>query len=256
MFRKKTPRKNPLVHSKTAPSLLQTSQNETNDVKSKENEQNERKTEKIEGTDKHSECLYNEEGSAHGISSKYPDHVEHGEENEGEMTSKVEGNPEDQGMGYDDIEHPDVEHLGTEQNGTKHHGIEHHDRGHDGKERDTDHHAYGTEHDDKGHHDTKHTTEHDDAGDGTGQPGSRDDNNEYNLQIDKQLNSKNDEGYKETQVVDSSQENIKHSADHSIASSGFESLNQSNNNTHDMERTETNFGVTLADKENLGNYIS
>ena len=245
--RKKIPKKNPLLHSKTAPSLLQTLQKETNVVKSKENEQNERKNKKIKGNDEHGERLHNEEGSEHDISSKYPDDVEHARENEREMTNKVQGSPEDQGMGYFDIKYPEVERLGTERNGTKHH-----DRGYDGKERDTDHHAYGTEHDDKGYRDTKHTTERHDAGDGAGQPGIRDDNNECNFQVDKQLTSKNDEGYKETQVVDSTQENIKHSADHSVASSGFESLNQSNNNTHDMQRTETNFGVvTLADKENL-----
>lgn len=59
---------------------------------------------------------------------------------------------------------------------------------------------------------------------------------------------------KETHVEDSTQENIKHSADTSVASSGFESLNQLNNKRNDdiADHTENSYGVTIADKENIG----
>lgn len=81
-------------------------------------------------------------------------------------------------------------------------------------------------------------------------------NNENNFQTENiKLASGNGEDYKETRVDDSMQENAKHSADTSVASSGFESLNQSNNNNRSndiADHTKNDYGVTIADKENLG----
>ena len=80
------------------------------------------------------------------------------------------------------------------------------------------------------------------------------DDNKNNFQTENISASGNGTDYKETNLKDSAQENIKHSADTSVASSGFESLNQSNNNRNDdiADHTENSFGVTIADKENLG----
>ena len=245
IFRNKSQRKNSLLHSKTAPSLLQTSRKETNDGISNENEQNERKNETIRANDEYSERLHNKEGSKHTTSNEYADHGEVGGKKEREVPNRTGTDPEDQGVagvGYYDTEHRDAGRLGTEQNGQTHHNFEHYDAGHHGTEHGTDHHAYGTDHHAYGT-EYKGTEHH-----GIGQLDIENDDNKYNLE--KQLTSENDDGYKDTQVVDSALENIKHSADHSVASSGFESLNQSN--TNDIERTETNFGVTMADKENLG----
>ena len=235
--------------------MLQTSKNETDEGKTKENEQNEGKNETIRGNNEHGEHIT--EGNT--ISSENPDRVQHGGKNKREMTNRTEGHPRGQGTGHHDTDHRDLERLGTEQNGTKHHSIEHHDTGHHGRENGTDHHGseqHGTDHHTTGHHDTDHhTTEQHGTDHHT--IGQRDtghgDDDKLNFQIENEFANKTSDGYQITQVVDSTQENIKHSADHSIASSGFESLNQSNN-THDIGRTETNFGVTMADKENLGTY--
>ena len=83
-------------------------------------------------------------------------------------------------------------------------------------------------------------------------------NNENNFQtenIELASGTGNGEDYKETRVKDLKQENTKHSADTSDASSGFESLNQSNinNRNNDIaDHTKNDYGVTIADKENLG----
>ncbi len=199
--------------------MLQTSWDETIDRKSEENELNERNNETVGRNDEHTESLYNKEGKGHITSNEYYDHVKLGDKNESEVTDKAGNSHEYQDMGP----YHGTEHLGSERHGSERHGSENRGTGHHGSE----------------HH-------------GMDNDGGADDGNKNSFQMENKLASESGDGYKDTQVVDSTQENIKHSADHSVASSGFESLNQSNNNTHDIERTEKNFGVTIADKENLG----
>jgi hypothetical protein len=230
-FRNKIHRKNPLLHSKTAPSLLQTSWNETIDRKSEENEPNERNNEIRRRNDEHAGSLNNKEGK---------DHVQLGSKNESEVTEKASEDREDhehRGIEHHGMEHDGMEHHGIEHHGIEHHGMEHHGMEHRGMER------HGMEHRGMERHGMEHH-------------GMEDNGNKNNFQIEKKLAGENGDACNQTQVADSTQENIKHSADHSVASSGFESLNQSNNNGHDIERTGRNFGVTIAEKENLGICIS
>lgn len=81
------------------------------------------------------------------------------------------------------------------------------------------------------------------------------DGNKNNYQM--KLANESGNNFEDTKVVDSTNENIKHSAEHSVASSGFESLDQSNSsvNRHGIEQNEKDYGVTIADKENLGKKI-
>ncbi|CAB3985172.1 Hypothetical predicted protein, partial [Paramuricea clavata] len=245
--RNKIHRKNPLLHSKTAPSLLQTSWNETIDRKSEENGQNERSNQIRRGNDEHAGSLNNKEGNENVISNEYPDHVQLGSKNESEVTEKASEDHEHRGIEHHGMEHHGMERHGMERHGMEHdgmerHGMEHHGMEHDGMER------HGMEHHGMEHHGMEH---HGMERHGMEHHGMEDNGNKNNFQIEKKLAGENGDACNQTQVADSTQENIKHSADHSVASSGFESLNQSNNDRHDIERTGRNFGVTIAEKENL-----
>ncbi|XP_028413468.1 spermatogenesis-associated protein 1-like isoform X2 [Dendronephthya gigantea] len=183
--RNKIPKKNPLLHSKTAPSLFQTSKNKNFDEGDTEKGADSKKTENAREINSESvndgvfrENLNGRKENEYLISNEYPDPLGISNKIENEVAKK-----------------------------------------------------------------TKENFNH---------PGSEDESiNQTSYQ--KGMTAEKD-GCEETSVVvDLTKDIIKHSADNSVASSGFESLSQSNNNNNrpDVEKSKNDFGVTIADKENL-----
>ena len=195
-FRNKIQKKNPLLHSKTALSLLQSSRDETNcDGKSEENQQNEQTyNERRSSGDENSLHPINKDERKNATLHESLNNLELSGKNDHEMTDKAVENHKHPGSEENqNINNFQNQNMNNFQNA-----------------------------------------------------------NMSNFQEENELTNENDGTVKETQIVDSTQEDIKHSADISVASSGFESLNQSNDNRHDIDRSDNNFGVTMADKENLG----
>lgn len=181
-FRNKVPKKNPLLHSKTAPSLFQTSRNKNFDEEDTEREARKTKTENRREVNSESlndrENLNGRNENEYLISNKYPDPLGISDKIENEVTDKTKEN---------------FNHLVSE------------------------------------------------------------DESMNQTSYQKKVTADKDDGCKETAgVVDLTNDIIKHSAENSVASSGFESLSQSNNNRTDVEKSKDDFGVTIADKENLG----